>query len=183
MTYRRRWQWGKIKEKVNPPVDSFTGADKETVLKGFLAVPENTTLWNRLEETKETLPWLRSLVNSLQTQAGAKGALSDKQRSLATSLYLDACITTNDKVFEQQEARKLGYRLMRLNLGRVQQLVSDIMYRTESRPFSLAQIRAFQNIAQRQRVKLTQIPKLTSETFDGWNEVVPKTHIDNESGS
>jgi hypothetical protein len=179
--------WGAVSRKVQwqqtAPANSFTGKDRDTAINEFKSKPENATLWNRLNETKERLPWVRYLVESLQSQIIHKGMLSDKQRSLATSLYLDACITTDDKIFEQREARKLGYRLMELNLGRVQQLVSDIMYRTDSRAFTLAQIRAFQNIAKRQRLNLMKVPKLIDgETFDGWFKITPDAQVDNNGG-
>ncbi len=166
---RKSYWMQKVEWQMSASNESFTGKDVQSEIDKFKAKPENATLWDRLEETKQRLPWIRSLVDSLQGQVIHKGALSDKQRSLATSLYLDACITSDDKVFEQQEARKLGYRLMVLNLGRVQQFVSDIMYRTDKRPFTLGQMRAFQNIAKRQREKLKEVPKLIDgETFDGW---------------
>ncbi len=176
-------RWGSIAQKVDwqkVPDNSFTGKDRDTEIAKFKAIPENATLWDRLEETKQRLPWIGSLVKSLQGQIVQKGVLSDKQRSLATSLYIDACVTSDDKVFEQQEARKLGYRLMVLNLGRVQQLVEDIMFRTDSRPFTLGQIRAFQNIAKRQRINLMNVPKMIDgETFDGWFKIEPDASVDN----
>jgi len=159
---------GKRKKRVVPTGEGFTGKDKEDNLKKFFASPENKKLWERLEETTQRLPWIKSLVDSLKSYAEQTGNLTEKQKSLATSIYIDACVTTDDRLFEQVEARKLGYRLMELELGRVRELVIDIMYRADNRPFSLGQIRALNNIAKRQRVKLTQIPKLTNETFDGW---------------
>jgi len=73
--------------------------------------------------------------------------------------------------------------LMVLNLGRVQQFVSDIMYRTDKRPFTLGQMRAFQNIAKRQREKLKEVPKLIDgETFDGWFKKEPLEAVDKDSG-
>ena len=148
--------------------EGFTGKDKEDNLERFFAVPGNKKLWERLDETKQRLPWIRSTVDSLKGYAENNGVMTEKQKSFATSLYIDACVTTDDRLFEQVEARKLGYRLLNLQLGRVQVLVNDIMDKADSRPFSMGQIRVFKNIAKRQCVKLTQIPKLTDETFDGW---------------
>ena len=178
----RAWQIGVRKKRVVPVGEGFTGKDREDSLKEFLASPTNKKLWERLEETRQRLPWTRSTIDSLKSYAERTGAMTEKQKGFATTLYIDACVTSDDRLFEQVETRKLGYRLMNLELGRVASLVIDIMYKTESRPFSLAQMRAFNNIAKRQRVKLTQIPKLTEETFDGWFLIEPKVELDKSSG-
>lgn len=166
------------KLRVVPMGEGFSGKDKEDNLNKFFASPEYKKLWDRLEETKQRLPWIRATVDSLEAYIEQTGTLTDKQKSFATSLYIDACVTSDDRLFEQVETRKLGYRLMDLELGRVRSLVIDIMFRTNTRPFSLGQMRAFNNIAKRQRVKLTQIPKLTDETFDGWSLIEPKIEPD-----
>ena len=166
----RNWVMGVStrKRRVVPAGQGFTGKDKEDNLKKFFATPEYKTLWDRLDETKQRLPWTRSTIDSLKTYVEQKGTMTEKQKSFATSLYIDACVTSDDRLFEQVETRKLGFRLMELELGRVRSLVLDIMDKANSRPFSLGQTRAFNSIAKRQCVKLTQIPKLTEETFDGW---------------
>ena len=156
------------KKRIVPTGQGFTGKDKEDNLEKFFASPEYKTLWERLDETKQRLPWTRSTIDSLKHFIETTGNLTDKQKSFATSLYIDACVTSDDRLFEQVETRKLGYRLMELELGRVANLVIDIMSRADNRPFSLGQTRAFNNIAKRQCVKLTHIAKLTDETFDGW---------------
>ncbi len=185
----RNSRWNSLRKtssinwQMSAPDDSFTAKDRDTEIEKFKATPENATLWDRLLETKERLPWTRQLVESLQRQVVSRGKLSDNQRSLATSLYIDTCITSDDKIFEQKEMRKLGYRLLTLNLGRVQEFVSDIMFRTDSRAFTLGQMRAFQNIAKRQRLQLTKVPKLIEgETFDGWFKIEPSTDVDNDGG-
>jgi len=167
----KNWKMGKPKRHV-PIGEGFTGKDKEDSLKEFFTVPGNKTLWDRLEETKQHLPWMRSLVDSLMAYVEKTGTLSDPQKSLATGIYIDACVTGDDKVFEQVATRKLGYRLKDLDLGfRANHLVADIMSRSDSRPFSLGQIRVFNNIAKKQVANLTKIPKLTDETFDGWFKI------------
>jgi len=183
----RKWQWSKAspykkrKRKIKIG-EGFSGKDIEDNLKNFTASPEHKKLLDRLEETKQRLPWSRSTVDSLRTYIEQHGELTDKQKSFATSLYIDACVTTDDKLFEQVETRKLGYRLMELELGRVTNLVYDIMLRADTRPFSLGQQRALKNIAKRQCVKLTQIPKLNEETFDGWFKIQPEIAVDNPDG-
>lgn len=164
---RRNWVMGKRRRHV-PDGEGFTGKDREDNLKKFFADTGNEKLWERLEETKKRLPWARKTIDSLKSYAEETGAMTDKQRGFATSLFIDSCVTRDDKLFEQVKTRKLGYRLMELELGRVRGLVIDIMYKADTRPFSLGQIRAFNNIAKRQQVKLTLTPKLTDETFDGW---------------
>ncbi len=177
---KRRWNIQQVHWQRSEEMGSFSAQDRQTEIDKFKSIPENATLWDRLVETKELLPWAKKLVESLQNQVVKKGHLTDAQRSLATSLYLDACITSEDKVFEQREARKLGYRLMLCNLGRVQQFVEDIMFRTDSRAFTLGQMRALQNIANRQRTNLMKIPKLIDgETFDGWFKIEPISDVDN----
>lgn len=147
----------------------FTAKDKEVNLEQFFTSPGNKKLWDRLEETKKRLPWIRELVDSLQGHAEILGSMTDKQKCLATSIYIDACVTTDDKLFEQVETRKLGYRLMQLRLGnKAGNLIYDIMYRADTRPFSLGQMRVIKDIANNKRVELTNIPKLTDKTFDGW---------------
>lgn len=166
---QQKWSIGKRKLRVVPVGEGFTGKDKEDNLNKFFASPEYKKLWDRLEETKQRLPWIHTTIDSLKAYIEQTGTLTDKQKSFATSLYIDACVTSDDRLFEQVEARKLGYRLMNLELGRVKGFVSDIMYKTNNRPFSLGQIRALNNIAKQQRVKLTQIPKLIDGVdFDGW---------------
>jgi len=179
----RNVKWFSQRKKRDVPLgEGFTGKDKEDNLNKFFAVPEYKTLWDRLEETKQRLPWARSTVDSLKAYVEQKGTMTEKQKSFATSLYIDACVTTDDRLFEQVETRKLGYRLMELELGRVRSLVTDIMLKTDSRPFSLGQARAFNSIAKRQCVKLTQIPKLTDETFDGWFKIEPEIVVDKTNG-
>lgn len=157
------------RKKRNVPVGvGFTGADKENNLKEFLASEAHQMLWERLEETKQRLPWTRGTVDSLKAHVERTGEMTVKQKGFATSLYIDACVTTDERLTEQVETRKLGYRLMDLELGRVRSLVIDIMYHTSKRPFSMGQARAFKNIAKQQCVKLTHIPKLTNKEFDGW---------------
>lgn len=168
MTWERGIMINRRKKRDVPIGIGFTGADKEDNLKTFLASEAHQILWERLEETKQRLPWTRSTVDDLKAYAERTGKMTVKQKSFATSLYIDACVTSDDRLFEQVETRKLGYRLMELELGRVRSLVIDIMYHTSSRPFSLGQTRAFKNIAKRQCVKLTKIPKLTEKEFDGW---------------
>lgn len=173
---------GVRKKRIVPEGQGFTGKDKEDNLKKFFASPEYKTLWNRLDETRQRLPWTRSTIDSLKNYIEEKGTLTDKQKSFATSLYIDACVTSDERLFEQVETRKLGYRLMELELGGVRSLVINIMSRVDSRPFSLGQARAFTSIAKRQCVKLTKIPKLTNETFDGWFKIEPEVVVDKSNG-
>ena len=175
---RSKYYWRKSNQKIVPDNDSFTGKDREDNKEKFFADEGHKKLWERLDETKKRLPWIQATVDSLEAYIEKNGTLTDNQKSFATSLFIDACVTSDDRLFEQVETRKLGYRLMKLELGRVRSLVTDIMFRTNTRPFSLGQMRAFNNIAKRQIVKLTQIPKLTDETFDGWNLIEPETKLD-----
>ncbi len=169
MTNQKTWKTNK-KRRTVPIGEGFTGKDRENTLNKFFASPENKKLWERLDETKQRLPWTRSTVDSLKTYAEKTGKMTEKQKSFATSLYIDTCVIGDDKLFEQVETRKLGFRLMQLELRNVQSLVTDIMFRTNTKSFSLGQIRAFQNIAKRQQAKLTKVKKLTDGVdFDGWN--------------
>ena len=152
----------------------FTEADREYQRNAFLAVPENKKLWERLEETKKRLPWTRYTVESLQRYVEAKGFLTDKQRSYATSLYLDCCMTPDDKITQQIETRKTCFRLLNLELGRVKQFVDSVVFFSDTHPFTSGQIRAINNIAKRLRAELTKVPKLDDDKFDGW---FPKPEI------
>lgn len=176
----RNWQQfasRRYKVQLEEAKDSFTSADKESNRKEFLALPENAKLWERLAETEQRLPWCRTLINSLRGYAEFKGKMTDKQRSLATSLYLDCCMTSDDKLIEQVATRKLGYRLMELQLGRTNDFVRDVMFRCDNRAFTGGQMRAIQNIAKRVAHPLANIPEMTDDTFDGWfkKECKPKT--------
>ncbi len=162
---------------------AFTQAERDGNVQGFLSLPENAKLWERLEETSQRLPWCRSLVNNLKAYVEYKGKMSDKQKSLATSLYLDCCMTTDDKLEEQTNCRKLGYRLMELQLGRTGEFVRDVMLRCDGRAFTGGQMRAIYNIAKRVAHPLANIPELTDETFDGWFKLQPKTEgLDSQHG-
>lgn len=151
----------------------FTGKDRQTMKESFLADEGNQKLWERLKETKERLPWTRQIVTSLQEWVEKHGSLTEKQKGLATSLYIDACVISDDKLFEQAEARKLGYRLMELRLGRIHDTVHDIMLKSDGRILTPGQIGVFQGVAKQQCVKLTLIPKMTEENFDGWFKTAP----------
>lgn len=161
---KRKWHARTLSAKTL----GFTEADKEQQRNAFLAVPENRKMWERLEETKERLPWTRHTVESLQNYVEAKGVLTDKQRSYATSLYLDCCMTPDDKIIQQVEARKTCFRLLNLELGRVKPFIDDIIFFSDTHPFTAGQLRAVNNISKRLRAELTKIPKLDSEMFDGW---------------
>ena len=160
----------------------FTDADRESNIKAFLELPEHQKLWERLDETKERLPWCRSLIDNLMGYVGYKGKMSDKQMSLATSLYLDCCMTTDDKLQEQTNCRKLGYRLMELQLGRTGDFVRDVMMRCDSRAFTGGQMRAIYNIAKRVAHPLANIPELTDEEFDGWFKTAKIAGLDTPFG-
>jgi hypothetical protein len=163
---------------------SFTEAERKGNIQGFLSLPENAKLWERLEETEKRLPWCRSLVASLRGYVEFKGKMTDKQKSLATSLYLDCCMTTDDKLEEQVNCRKLGYRLLELQLGRTGDFVRDVMCRCDGRAFTGGQMRAFYNIAKRVAHPLANIPEINDEIFDGWFKKNPsqKIRLDNECG-
>jgi hypothetical protein len=152
----------------------FTDEDRDLNIKAFCDNLEHKKLWERLGETEKIMPWNKSLIQSLKTYIGNTSKLTSKQKSLATSLYLDCCMTSEDKLIEQVTTRKLGYRLMELELGQrkwsgshsTMHFIRDVMYRTDTRPFTGGQIRALQNIAQRYATKLADI-ELNGD-FDGW---------------
>jgi len=156
----------------------FVAVDKDKNIETFLADDGHAKCWQRLDETRERMPWTRSLVDSLKKHICKTGTLTEKQMSLATSLYIDCCIMTDDKIEAQQETRKLGYRLLHLLLGQMEDMVTSIMDNTSKRAFTVAQQRAFNNVAKRQIVELTKIPKHTDETFDGWFEIKPDVTVD-----
>jgi len=161
----------------------FTAVDKEEVRSKFLAVPENKKLWDRLEETVNRLPWTRYLVDSLKDWIDHHGSLTANQKSLVTKLYLDCCITTEDRLAEQRTTRKLCYRLNELELGKLQVFISDVLYKTNTRPFTSGQINALNKIAQRHQKKLAEIPEILDENFDGWFFIEPdKSEVDNSEG-
>lgn len=157
---------------------TFTQADKESNLAKFLETPEHKKLWERLEETEKRMPWCRNLVASLRGYTEFKGAMTDKQKSLATSLYLDCCMTTDDKIQEQVNCRKLGYRLLELRLGRTGDFILDVMTRCDGRAFTGGQMRAIYNIAKRVAHPLASVPEMTDDSFDGWFKKLPKVEGD-----
>jgi len=161
----------------------FTQAEREGNLKAFLDTPEHKKLWERLEETEKRMPWCRQLVTSLRGYAEFKGKMTDKQKSLATSLYLDCCMTTDDKIQEQVNCRKLGYRLLELQLGRTGDFLLDVMTRCDGRAFTGGQMRAIYNISTRVAHPLASIPELTDDSFDGWFKKLPKDDSEKNSHS
>jgi hypothetical protein len=148
----------------------FSAADKEERINYFLSSPENKRLLERLNETRNRLPWTQKIVDSLKSRIEHSGELSDKQRSLATKLYLDCCITTDEKLIEQVETRKTCLRLLGMELGKTADFIYNMVYHSDTRPFTVNQIRAVNNIAKRHRKALEEAPPLTD--FDGW---FPKT--------
>lgn len=164
----RQTSWNRRKRLV-PAGVGFTGADIESNLNAFFSIADgNKKLWERLHETRDRLPWLRGLIDSLTGTVESKGELTGKQKSLATSLYIDSCTMTDEKIAEQVKMRKVGYRLMTLGLGRANKFIGDVMFRTNTRSLSLAQMRAMNDVAVRVRTELQKVPKLTDEDFDGW---------------
>lgn len=161
----------------------FTDSDNAKLLEEFIKDPDNATLWGRLETVKSRLPWARHTVENLQKWALTKGILTSKQKSYVTSLYIDSCVMDDDRIREQREARKLGYRLQKLKLGRVQTFVDSVMIASDTKPLTLGQIRGLRNIASKVSSSLISIPKLTGKTFDGWYEIVePQTVVDTDDG-
>jgi hypothetical protein len=157
----------------------LSDAEQEDNLNKFKS--ENTTLWNMLEEVESRIPWQRIIVQDLIGWVKRSGNLTEKQRGLVTSLYMDNCVTTDVKIEEQREARKLCYRLLEVELGQVRNFVYDVTYKTDTRSFTAGQLRAIKNIAKRFRHKLEDI-ELDEEAFDGWIRKVPGIRLDKLHG-
>src|SRR3972149_2463022 len=98
---KSRWQQyaiDKCKMQIVTAQQAFTQSERDANVSRFIDSPEHKKLWERLEETEKRMPWCRQLVASLRGYAEFKGVMTDKQKSLATSLYLDCCMTTDDKI-------------------------------------------------------------------------------------
>jgi hypothetical protein len=157
---------------------SFTEADEETNVASFLASDEHKKLWDRLDEVTRVMPWTIRIVESLRHRVKSIGNLTEKQKSLATKLFIDSCVMDEDRLAEQVATRKMCYRLNELDLGKVKIFVENVLYQTDNRAFSSGQIRAINNIAKHARIKLEDVPELSSENFDGWYKLAPKVGID-----
>ena len=153
----------------------FTQEDKDTNVAMFCEDPAQKSLWDRLTEVEQRMPWTRELVKSLKEYVGGTGKLTSPQMGLATNLYIDCCMITDERMDEQIAVRKMGYRLLELELGqKTRQFVSDVMYRCGTRRFTPGQSRALYNIATRYSHALAQVADLPDEEFDGWMKIAPK---------
>ncbi len=152
----------------------FTQEDKDTNVAMFCENPEQKNLWDRLTEVEQRMPWTRELIKSLKDYVGGTGKLSSAQMGLATNLYIDCCMITDERMDEQVNVRKMGYRLLELELGqRTRRFVTDVMYQCNTRRHTPGQIRALSNIASRYSHALTQVADLPDEEFDGWLRITP----------
>jgi hypothetical protein len=134
----------------------------------------NGKLWDMITEIKERMPWNKPLMESLQSNIGVKGELSDKQKALVMSIYIDCCVMSDSSIELQKETRKLGYRLMKCRLGQMGAFVYSVMDKTNRYSLSAGQMRGINNVANRMREQLASIPELTDKTFDGWYEILPE---------
>ncbi len=135
----------------------------------------NKELTTMLEELKK-LPWHSFILNSLWQYVEAKGELTEKQRSLVTKLYLECCITSDSKIEEQREMRRLLYQLRTADVGRKDMnFISSLLLFSERRPLTYRQVEVTKKMAKRYMKKMKEID------FDGWFSV-PKTGIDTGSG-
>lgn len=152
----------------------FTQEDKDINVAMFCENPEHKNLWDRLTEVEQRMPWTRELIKSLKDYVGGTGKLSSAQMGLATNLYIDCCMITDERMDEQVAVRKMGYRLLELELGqKTRMFVGDVMVKCGTRRFTPGQVRALNNIASRYSHALAQIDDLPDEEFDGWLKIIP----------
>ena len=121
-----------------------------------------------LEEMKDRIPWQRQMTESLLHWIIKRGDLSEKQTALVVSLYADSCVRSDSNIKAQVECRKLCYRLMKTQLGKMNGFVLSVLDHTNTYPLSPAQMKAIQKVAKRKETELEDVPDLTGDNFDGW---------------
>lgn len=151
-------------------MSNFVETDRENNPKFVEFRKNNPRVIEMLFEIKERIPWQRELVNSLIEQIKFKGRLTDKQKSLVTSVYADSCMKSDKDIELQVEYRKLIFRLLETRLGKVKVFVNSVMLNTTTKPLSLLQMRAIRNVAEKNKVELANIAELNESNFDGWNK-------------
>ena len=98
----------KRRNRLYPFHKALTEAQKEERRNNFADNYE--IIAERLQELSRIL-WARNFINSLLLQMTEKGYLTDKQLEKVTEMYIDSCAWSDEKIREQQSARKLLYRL------------------------------------------------------------------------
>lgn len=146
----------------------MTEKEKITNRHVFEEDENNHNIIKFMSEVSSRMLWCKSLVDSLWLHIERRGFLSDAQKGLVTSLYIDNCAWTDNKIKEQQAARKLCYRLLECNLGRSNNFIQDLFSRSEKWPFSNGQLRALYTVANRFRKQLDNISQIEDNRWDGW---------------
>jgi hypothetical protein len=123
---------------------------------------------SRLDEIRTRMVWSKSFIDSLSNQIKEKGYLSEKQLSSITSMYIDSCAWTDEKVKEQQSARKLLYRLAECRIGYSADFIISLLSNSLKYPLSHSQLSSLFKVVNRFRVQLEKVPELTDDCWDGW---------------
>jgi hypothetical protein len=142
-------------------------SDKERAENLIKFNVNNAQLASMVEELKR-LPWLKRLLNSLMESAQNHGTLSDKQKSMVTSLYIDSCVISDADIQEQIECRKLILRLYEVIMftGRSRAFIGSLAM--QEHKYTSNQLKAIRVVANRFRVRLESVPELEKSAFDGW---------------
>jgi len=122
----------------------------------------------RLNEIRGKMIWARNFIDNLLTQLRERGYLTDNQLRIVTNMYIDNCAWTEEKVKEQQSARKLLYRLCECRTGRSVGFILSLLNNSDRFPLSPRQLSELFKLANRFRVQLDQIPEITDDMWDGW---------------
>jgi len=136
------------------------------------AAEQNKNLWTMLEDI-EKIPWYKPVAENLKDYVRRKGRLSDKQKSYVTSMYLDYCVITDNEIEKQREARKLLWRMRTMESDAFtfktwnRRFISSLW--AQHKPYTFAQLDTLNKIATKYKLRLSRVPEVADEAFDGWN--------------
>lgn len=129
-------------------------------------VEDNERLWDKFCEMENHIPWYGTILSSLKWQVQQKGQLTDKQKSLIMSLYVQATQYPDDFVEKQKEARKTLVKLTAISCNRnTRDFILSLKTQSDKRPLSERQTKAVYKVAKKFNEQLSEI-MLTE--FDGW---------------
>ena len=124
-------------------------------------------VWEMLEEVRQRCPWQRHMCNSLVSKIGRSAKLTDGQKSLVTSLYLENVVRSDADINKQKKYRKMVLQLKEASQANwgisaaTRKFISSVATFSDSHTLTDRQISVIRNIAKEH----TDLPDID---FDGW---------------
>ena len=121
-----------------------------------------------LQELSERVPWNRQIITSLTDYIKRTGKLTDKQKSLVTSMYMDSCVMSDEFISDQIETRRLSSKILICHINtKTSDFICSVLTKTFNRPFTLAQIRVIKKIVEQHETEISKITDFNEATW-GW---------------